>query len=373
MNKKLKLFPSALLFTFLFLGLTTSAQTRLGIHKNNQEPVVNTAIGQASKTQSSDAADVVQVSPLEAFKSEKEDFSKRDLYSKHYVNEDGSYTALIGAGPIHYEENGQFLDIDHNISRQSDSQFPYANTSNLFESYFGETSHTGVKNKTKEGEITEFLNTKMYWEVNGRTVNETNSSEVAVSIEGDKAYYNNLYGNISAEFVMLTGKRKLNYIIPNRQALNNSPANAEYLVFTEDVKLPQGWTSKVSNDGILILNPAGKEIYQYENPVSTDAANELTREANTVFETVLNGNILTIMTKVKTEWLLSNDRRFPVKVDPTVSVYPNNATNWTRSVYDDGDAEAGLYFGRVSGFFLKGFVKFNTTAIPTSGVQVNVL
>lgn len=371
MNKRLKSRSFAALLTVLFLGFATSAQTRLSQPQNNQESVVKTNVTQASTSNPNVAADIYQISPLEAVKGKKEDFSKRDAYSKHFINDDGSHTALIGAGPIHYEKNGQFLDIDHNITRQSDSQFPYANTANLFESYFGETSHTGVKNKTKEGEVIEFLNTKMYWEVNGRAVNETTSSDVAVSIEGDKAYYNNLYGNISAEFIMLTGKRKLNYIIPNQQALGNSPANAEYLVFTEDVKLPQGWTSTVTKNGVLIQNPGGKEIYQYENPVSTDIANELTREANTVFETVLNGNILTIMTKVKTEWLLSNDRRFPVKVDPTVSVYPNNATNWTRSVYDDGDAEAGLYFGRVSGFFLKGFVKFNTTAIPTSGVQVN--
>lgn len=329
---------------------------------------MNTAIGQASKTQSSDAADVVQVSPLEAFKSEKEDFSKRDLYSKHYVNEDGSYTALIGAGPIHYEENGQFLDIDHNISRQSDSQFPYANTSNLFESYFGETSHTGVKNKTKEGEITEFLNTKMYWEVNGRMVNETNSSEVAVSIEGDKAYYNNLYGNISAEFIMLTGKRKLNYIIPNRQALSNNPGNAEFLVFTEDVKLPEGWKSTVTKNGVLIQNLADKEIYLYENPVSTDAANALSREENTVFETALNGNILTIMTKVKTEWLLSNDRLFPVKVDPTVDAFPNNARNWTGYVWSDGEyANNDVAAGYPSApYWVAGSLRFNLSSIPNN-------
>src|SRR5690554_2618373 len=56
-------------------------------------------------------------SPFDAVKGKKEDLSKRDEFSKHYINEDGSYTALIGAGSIHYEKDGQFLDIDHTIQK----------------------------------------------------------------------------------------------------------------------------------------------------------------------------------------------------------------------------------------------------------------
>src|SRR5690606_34155182 len=97
-------------------------------------------------------------SPLNAVKGKREDKSKRDAFSKHFINDDGSFTALIGAGPIHYEKNGQFLDIDHSITTNFDSNYPYANTSNLFESYFGASSNTGIKNKTAEGEILEFLN-----------------------------------------------------------------------------------------------------------------------------------------------------------------------------------------------------------------------
>src|SRR5690606_17854532 len=218
-----------------------------------------------------------------------------------------------------------------------DNRFSYANTTNIFESYFGSTSHTGVKSKTAEGEVTEFQNTKMYWEVNGQAVNTISGADVAVSVQGDKAYYNNLFGSISAEFVMLTGKRELNYIIPNRGALANAPQNAEFLVFSEDVILPQGWTSTETERGILIKDRSGKEIYLYENPFSTDASQDLglSRDRNTIFETLVTENVLTVKTKVKTSWLLDNSRQFPVKVDPTVNVYPNNANRWSVSVYDD--------------------------------------
>src|SRR5690554_6075842 len=224
-------------------------------------------------------------SPFDAVKGKKEDQSKRDAFSKHYINEDGSFTALIGAGPIHYEKNGRFYDIDHTIIPSNDANFPYVNATNLFSSYFGATAHTGVKNKTAEGEIQELLNTKMYWEVNGQIVNEVQSSDVPVSIEGDKAYYHHLFGNIAAELIVLTGKRKLNYIIPSAQDLGSVPANAEYLVFTEDVELPTNWTHSITESGVVIKNSLGKEIYLYENPVSIDAVeNELEAQGNTVFE-----------------------------------------------------------------------------------------
>jgi hypothetical protein len=310
-------------------------------------------------------------SPFDAVKGKREDKSKRDAFSKHYINEDGSFTALIGAGPIHYQKNGQFLDIDHTITSNFDPNFPYSNTTNLFESYFGSTSHKGVKNKTSDGEILEFLNTKMYWEVNGQMVNVQHSANKPVRIDGDKAYYDNLYGAISAEFISQTGKRKLNYIIPNQNALGNIPSNAEFLVFSEDVVLPFGWTASKTDLGVIIKDQLGKEIYLYDNPVSTDVLqDELNAQDNTIFEILQLGNTLTIKTKVKTPWLLNNERVYPVKVDPTVNVYPNNTTRWTRSVYSNGtEVTSGtLYFGLQSNMWLTAHARFNTSSIADGSI-----
>ncbi len=320
-------------------------------------------------------SEIKNQSPFETVKGLKEDLSKRDAYSKHYINQDGSFTAIIGAGPIHFEKNGEFLDIDNKISPIADFNYPYANTTNLFESYFGATSDNGVKNKTMEGEVREFLNTKMYWEVNGQAVNTVSSSDISVRIDGDKAYYDNLYGTISAEFISLNSKRKLNYIIPNKQALGSIPTDADYLVFTEDVVLPFGWTSTVTEEGVVIKNQLGKEIYLYENPISTDASTELSAEENTIFETIQFGNTLTIRTKVKTDWLLNNDRQFPVLVDPTVTVTTNNANFWTGTVYTDGTKSGNfLRFGRwttsPAANFARGWAKFNISSVPAD-IAVN--
>ncbi|MGB6093281.1 MAG: hypothetical protein WBF83_05940 [Moheibacter sp.] len=353
-------------------SLKNSVNARLGIHGLVEgQSQFNTSDNNAaqkfidserpSEKVKANQNQVSNQTPYDGLKNKREDVSKRDLYSKTYVNADGSYTALIGAGPIHYEKNGQFLDIDHKITQNFDQTYPFVNATNLFQSYFGATSHTGLKNKTADGELREFLNTKMYWEVNGQPYGLINSANTPIQIEGDKAYYRNIYGDIDVEFTMLTAKRELNYIIPNKAALGNIPENAQYLVFSEDVEMPFGWTYQVTENGILIKNGLGQNVYLYSNPVSKDSSSEFQTDENTVYETRLIGNTLTVLTKVKTEWLLSSERVFPVKVDPTA----NAVANGGRSVYDDGIEETLGYFGRVSGHWLNYHIKFNTSAIPS--------
>ena len=363
------LFLMTLLLTLSFSGM---AQNRINSAKNQNRQSSNAKLQQAGKADGKQiTANDTGTSPFDAVKGKREDVSKRDAFSKHYINQDGSYTALIGSGYIHYEKNGQFLDIDATIQNNLDGNYPYANKTNLFESFFGANAHDGIKNKTAEGEMKEFLNTKMYWEVNGQAVNTMASANTAITVLGDKAYYNNMYGNISAEFIMLTGKRKLNYVIPNQAALGNVPANAEFLTFTEDVVLPQGWKHTITTNGVLISDQNNKQMYLYENPSSSDASNELSREKNTFFETALSGNTLTIKTKVKTAWLLNSQRQFPVKVDPTVSYYPNTTTHRTAQMGSSGVGEYGSIAVGYNGGYYRSFAMFETSGIPDDATITN--
>lgn len=320
-------------------------------------------------------------SPFEAVKGKKEDISKRDISSKHFINNDGSYTALVGAGPIHYQNNGKWEDIDHTITTNNNSEYPYSNSTNLLESHFGATADLGIVNKTKEGIVKEFLNTKMYWEVNGQATGIISSNDVMLSVDSDKAYYNNIYGNISAEFIIETGKRKLNYIIPNAQALNGSPQNAEYLVFEESIVLPKGWSYKKDNQAILLTDSKDRIIYRYDNPFSVDASNSIEEEANTFFDTLLqDNNILIVKTKVKVSWLMDANRLFPIKVDPTVTIAVNNTAWWTgRQHYGITQTiqhtNNNLTVGRNSNFggfprYYDSYMQFSLAVIPT-GVTVN--
>jgi len=306
-------------------------------------------------------------SPFEQFRDSEEVISKRDAFSKTFVNGNGGYTGVISAVPIHYEKNGQYLDIDQRILHNPSSNFSLSNTANIFESYFGTDSHTGVKNKTDEGELIEFLNTQMYWEADGQQKFVKTSSNVPAASQGNRLYYKNIYGNISAEFTILPAKRKLNYIIPNKNSLGTIPDSADFLVFSEDIMIPFGWTYVQTIHGILIKDNFGKNIYLYENPVSFDQSENFSNPSNTVYEVIQIGNSIRIKTKVKADWLLSSERQYPVMVDPTVTVHPDNYFYWTWSVREDGD-EASIVQGTFgkdpNGLFIQWHIKFNANSIP---------
>lgn len=355
---------------FVFLFSFSQSGLRIAQNSNNQNVGNRLELAQANsenELENSINRPELNQSPFEAVKGKKEDDSKRDAYSRHYINDDGSYTAIIGAGPMHYFNlnNGRWEDIKLDIVATTDPDHKFANITNVFESHFGTHLQNGIINKTEDGKLIEFLNPQMYWEVNGQAVQLQTADNVAVSVNEDKAVYKNIFGEISAEYTILTGKRELNYIIPSLQALGNIPSQAEYLVFTEDIVLPQNWTATMEERGISIKNQFGENIYLYENPHSTDAENNIElREENTIYEIQENGNIITVKTKVKANWILSQERIFPVKVDPTVNAYANAG----QSVYSDGYTENGGRFGNFYDYYtyygINFHIKFNTSSIP---------
>lgn len=299
---------------------------------------------------------------------------KRDLFAKHFLNDDGSMQAVISAGPVHYAKNGKFLDINTAIKSGTTTDYPFANTENLMETHFGATASKGIVNVLNNVTFKEFTNSKMYWEVNGAAQNVTIAQNAAVSISENAATYHNLFPSIAAEFKIENGKRKLNYIIPSANALTNVPVGASHLVFTEDITLPSQWSYVMSADGLYILNNKNEAVLLYNNPYSVDSGKSKLRQHNTTMEVVQNGSTITVLTKVATNWLLNTNRIFPIMVDPTVTVSPANVTKMTGSVYVDGfRVNSIIAFGRDEDIdgqpdFVRGFAKFNTASVPDDAI-----
>ena len=303
-------------------------------------------------------------------KGKQEDLPQRNEVSKTYINQDGSFTSVIAAGPIHYQNKSNWEDIDTNISKESSGEYGFSNKANSMQSFYGSNSTTGVKSVIKEGELKEFLNTSMYWEKNGVALNKVVNSGATATVKGDELYYKNLYGSISAEFKSLTGKRKLTYVIPNKLALGEIPADAEYLVFSEDIILAKDWTYEVKENRVFIKNTKGDLLFVFQAPAVFEeylsSENfKLTRDKPTVLEIKHTGDTLTYILKIKKDWLTSDDRKFPLGIDPTVLSYPKN------EVYQAGLADSSgfgfddlLQVGFWYGDEVNGYARFDLSAIP---------
>ena len=66
-----------------------------------------------------------------------EDASRRDAYTKHYVLSDGSRRAVMYSEPVHYEEDGQWKDIDNTLEYEARTG-TYKNKDNEFTARFDE-------------------------------------------------------------------------------------------------------------------------------------------------------------------------------------------------------------------------------------------
>ncbi|UJF28801.1 GEVED domain-containing protein [Kaistella sp. 97-N-M2] len=308
--------------------------------------------------------------PLDVMKSKREVLSRRNATSKTFVNEDDSFTSLIAAGPIHYRNNGKWEDIVTSIKKEKAGIYGYSNKANIMESYYGENSRTGIKSVIKEGELTEFLNTSMYWEKNGVAINKIANSGAPATLKADELYYKNIYGTISAEFKSLTGKRKLTYVIPDILALGKIPAEAEYLVFSEDIHLPQGWKYKLNGNVLLLEDTQDEPVFLYHAPVVfeeylSSEKFQLTKDKPVHIEVKVKGNIITYLLKIKQSWLNDDSRIFPLAIDPSISAYPKN------EVYSSGLCDSsGVGFDDIIqiGYWyndeIDGYVRFDLSAIP---------
>lgn len=78
--------------------------------------------------------------------------SLRSEYGKHYDNGDGTYTSYIDSAPLHYYEDGEWIDIDNTLVQDENGN--YTNKSNSMKvTLSSETSVESVSEKTNDNQM----------------------------------------------------------------------------------------------------------------------------------------------------------------------------------------------------------------------------
>lgn len=324
----------------------------------------------------------------------KEEVSLRDQNSKHFKNDDGSYAAIIAAGNLHYWENNRWNTIFHSIDQSANG---FTNVTNSHKTYYPANASNSLMTVLPDGsEIKDMIAMRMFFEVDGLESNSQNILGSTGIVDFNRLTYSNVYGSgIDLRFIQETTKRKMDYIIANINALGFVPAQANYLVFEEKVELPTGWTAHLEENVIYVKDNAGVVRAIYEKPEFKDApqldndGHYHSDEAEGIYNLLQQGNELTIQTKVQLSWLMDPQRSFPVTIDPTVNLYPNNTAWWTGQIdaYHSNSSTAAdaplysastfvddfndvIYLGRYDyNYSMHGWAKFNITSLPNSCVN----
>ncbi|MFN5417407.1 MAG: T9SS type A sorting domain-containing protein [Flavobacteriia bacterium] len=277
---------------------------------------------------------------------------KRTANGTQYLLPDGKIIFSSTEKPLNYlDQNGWYREINSKLNASplnnvytADKQ-PVHKTINV--------SNANTKYKTSIGDITINQNTKLKFQT-GQTISnqgQLNSSNYKIGENG--MFISNAFEGIDAQIIFLeSGAIKTNYIIKDRSSV---PTNAEFMIFEDIITIPEGLNLTYDEsdgifngngsdwEGTLILkNSADEGILFYQPAVIYDDnyvqalafANEPKFDAasQTILDEGVGSDALSygayriervsateykIALVVSVEWLLANDRAYPVVIDPT--------------------------------------------------------
>ena len=279
--------------------------------------------------------------PYSKFKQENEMLEKRDETSKHFDNHDGTFTALLTAGPSHYLENGVWKTSSNaiitNVSSSKSALF--ANIHNKVKTYYGNSSDgiyfkkDGVKLATyktskvvlysadkKAGkDILGFVNVQP-------TLSEKKNNHIDYAVAKNVVY--------SAE--QQTGSVKSQYVIQNnifnKYNVQEFAGFEEVLIFNENIQVKQNEKS------VVFLNTKGEQVLRYSDLRYFSESKLHQYEEATYLVEKINTTTFKIVMLVPIAWLQKSTTSYPIIIDPTVTFTPTNSTDNTgaASINEDG-------------------------------------
>jgi hypothetical protein len=304
--------------------------------------------------------------PFGEYQMNSELIERRNGNEKHFDIGDGKTQMFASNHPLNYFKNGKwntiFSGIELNTS-EPNQFYKYVNLHNTFSSYYPENIASGIQTSFHNGiELKEMNNLQMYVS-NEDFTNISNLKRVndatAKTYKNTIIYKNSFDGNVDILFTQSAGKRKLDYILNHADFLPEASEENKYLVFEEDIILPEGYSVRIIDGNLEIRNQKGELIASYlkpyindskknENPeiheslTSSSEMNQVDLSSKNIpkpnsqelisFGIEQKGKILKIKTKILLSWLKNKDRVFPIFVDPTLS----NSTTYSSYTYGGG-------------------------------------
>ena len=254
---------------------------------------------------------------------------RRDEYTKHFRNPDGTVTAIQYSVPLHrLSEDGLWEDIDNTIALSgneyttADARIKFAKKTTGNETLF--TIHDG------NGKITMSLdgaNKKIEGEVTNYVTDEDAENIVKMSrLEklNSSIIYRNILEGVDLEYVTVSSTIKENIIL-------NSKRDSYEFTFT--MKLNNMTATENSSGGISVYDNSNELVYKIAPPFMYDSNGVLSYN---VFYTLVknSNNEYKIKVTANKEWIESDERIFPITIDPSVSPADNNVTDlWVDSGY----------------------------------------
>ncbi len=331
----------------------------------------------------------------------------REKSVKHFLCEDGSYIAVSYAEPVHYEKNGEWLEIDNTLVLSSENTYmPKSNNLavSIPQSFSGggkvtaeNKGHTisfgvvsGNENvalsKTAAVKAVEALPSSIAADVSVETlanaelsttatvgkvdtaaqIEAYNSEKTTVDNQAGALVYDKIFPNADLEYIVTGNSIKENVVVYQPQT--------EY-IYTFDMDFG-GLTPVAEEDGSyrLIDNAKPEEtVFVLAAPYMYDANGEESYEIEMSLAEN-DDNYLLTLTADET-WLNNSEREFPVIIDPTITLtndevdYSFNDVFVIDGILDNSTKDGiELRAGRNLANLTRTYLKPDIPSLPTGAV-----
>lgn len=247
---------------------------------------------------------------------------KRQENTKYFLMSDGSFMAAQYSGPVHYvDSEGEWADYDNSLSKTEATQ-EQADLFGESELYITgneadnvvfapkSNSNTLVSYEAKDYPIS--LNyqsaKKSYIKVNDEELElKGNDAYLTLPDVSQEVLYEDVFSDVDLQYIVNPGEIKENIILKSKDAENTFTVNYNIGVLTAEV---------VDSQTINLMS--GEEvIYTISAPYMYDAVGAMSEAVTLTVNKNKNGK-LRVTIVADSEWLQSEDRVYPVVVDPSI-------------------------------------------------------
>ncbi len=252
-----------------------------------------------------------------------EDESRRDETTKHYILSNGNRKAVKYAQPVHYKNNGKWVDIDNSLEFDETTN-EYTNKANSFKVNFNKNSGS---QKLFTIENNGYI---MSWKYKSNSskrsaVNGKPQAKETENLNGFDKYTQNVNSKIkyegfedksTLEYVVTATGVKENIILQSADCRNE---------FTFEVKA-DGLTLTKNEDGSISVTSkeTNEEVFYIPAPFMYDSNDEISYDVE--YNITSKNKKYTLTLLADREWLNSADRAYPVTIDPVVETQQKKST-----------------------------------------------
>jgi RHS repeat-associated protein len=228
--------------------------------------------------------------------------SERSANAAVYELSDGRLEAEISTDPVHYRDgNGNWQKIDTTVGSTGRDGFVLGNSKNRFGSFFGTQSDRLLRFELGKRNVTVGV--------------PGQRRELKPQADGDTVRYADVFGSADVQYRVSSEGVKKEII------LEEAPEEAS---FTFTMRMG-GVVAREMDDGSIGFFPPGKElapVFRIPKPFMYDSADEPAWSDAVTQSVTQTGSGIEVTISADEEWLASDERVYPIVIDPTIIVEP---------------------------------------------------